>query len=78
MLTVTITKCKRYQIFLIVYIAYTTFLFRFPAGRTEDSRAPELIPECCACGSAKYTLTFEGIWSRQSHPKDYPTRKFDE
>ncbi|EDW79724.2 uncharacterized protein Dwil_GK17866 [Drosophila willistoni] len=28
--------------------------------------------ECCACDEAKYSFTFEGIWSNETHPKDYP------
>ncbi|XP_046817406.1 spondin-1 [Vespa crabro] len=28
--------------------------------------------KCCACDEAKYSLTFEGIWSNKTHPKDYP------
>uniref|UniRef100_A0A8C5MSR1 Spondin-1 n=1 Tax=Leptobrachium leishanense TaxID=445787 RepID=A0A8C5MSR1_9ANUR len=32
------------------------------------------IPDCCACGTAKYRLTFFGNWSEKSHPKDYPRR----
>ncbi|ESN96692.1 hypothetical protein HELRODRAFT_147427, partial [Helobdella robusta] len=28
--------------------------------------------ECCACGSAKYEMTFEAVWSRKTHPKDFP------
>ncbi|ETE63421.1 hypothetical protein L345_10818, partial [Ophiophagus hannah] len=30
------------------------------------------IIDCCACGTAKYRLTFYGNWSEKSHPKDYP------
>ncbi|XP_046906770.1 spondin-1b [Hypomesus transpacificus] len=30
--------------------------------------------ECCACGTAKYRLTFHGNWSEKVHPKDYPRR----
>uniref|UniRef100_A0A4W3K1N1 Spondin-1 n=1 Tax=Callorhinchus milii TaxID=7868 RepID=A0A4W3K1N1_CALMI len=30
------------------------------------------IPDCCACGTAKYRLTFYGNWSEKTHPKDYP------
>lgn len=30
------------------------------------------ILDCCACGTAKYRLTFYGNWSEKSHPKDYP------
>ncbi|XP_057657573.1 spondin-1 [Diorhabda carinulata] len=29
--------------------------------------------DCCACDEAKYNLVFEGIWSSNTHPKDYPT-----
>ncbi|XP_018331208.1 spondin-1 [Agrilus planipennis] len=28
--------------------------------------------DCCACDEAKYNLIFEGIWSKETHPKDYP------
>lgn len=28
---------------------------------------------CCACSEAKYELTFEGLWSRNTHPKDFPS-----
>lgn len=31
--------------------------------------------ECCACDEAKYDLEFIGLWSRDTHPKDYPTCK---
>lgn len=30
------------------------------------------IPECCACGQAKYSLMFKGMWTRETHPKDWP------
>ncbi|PAV72247.1 hypothetical protein WR25_00064 isoform A [Diploscapter pachys] len=29
--------------------------------------------ECCACDQAKYELEFTGLWSKDTHPKDYPT-----
>uniref|UniRef100_A0A7G3AYU6 Putative spondins extracellular matrix n=1 Tax=Lutzomyia longipalpis TaxID=7200 RepID=A0A7G3AYU6_LUTLO len=28
--------------------------------------------ECCACDDAKYNFIFQGIWSNETHPKDYP------
>lgn len=31
-------------------------------------------PECCACDDAKYKMVFEGLWSPQTHPKDFPTQ----
>lgn len=55
------------------YVMRPSDLF-WTAGRTESQRSAELTPDCCACGSAKYQMTFEGKWSQQSHPKDYPTR----
>ncbi|CAB1417604.1 unnamed protein product [Pleuronectes platessa] len=30
--------------------------------------------DCCACGTAKYRVTFFGNWSEKIHPKDYPRR----
>ncbi|XP_056622711.1 spondin-1a isoform X2 [Triplophysa dalaica] len=30
--------------------------------------------DCCACGTAKYRVTFYGNWSEKLHPKDYPRR----
>uniref|UniRef100_A0A8C8G0K3 Spondin-1 n=1 Tax=Oncorhynchus tshawytscha TaxID=74940 RepID=A0A8C8G0K3_ONCTS len=30
--------------------------------------------DCCACGTAKYRVTFYGNWSEKVHPKDYPRR----
>ncbi|XP_020790761.1 spondin-1b [Boleophthalmus pectinirostris] len=38
----------------------------------EATQTPAL--ECCACGTAKYRLTFYGNWSEKVHPKDYPRR----
>ncbi|KAM6926972.1 spondin-1-like [Lycodopsis pacificus] len=38
----------------------------------EATEAPAM--ECCACGTAKYRLTFLGNWSEKVHPKDYPRR----
>lgn len=28
--------------------------------------------DCCACDHAKYKMVFEGLWSVQTHPKDFP------
>uniref|UniRef100_A0A8C5A5D6 Spondin-1 n=1 Tax=Gadus morhua TaxID=8049 RepID=A0A8C5A5D6_GADMO len=39
-------------------------------------RDPPLLPllDCCACGTAKYRVTYYGNWSEKIHPKDYPRR----
>ncbi|EDV19784.1 uncharacterized protein TRIADDRAFT_61837 [Trichoplax adhaerens] len=31
---------------------------------------------CCACGPATYSMKFKGIWNKETHPKDFPTRSF--
>uniref|UniRef100_A0A5S6Q5X9 Spondin-1 n=1 Tax=Trichuris muris TaxID=70415 RepID=A0A5S6Q5X9_TRIMR len=28
---------------------------------------------CCSCDEAKYEIIFDGLWSRQTHPRDYPS-----
>ncbi|XP_050679817.1 spondin-1 isoform X2 [Leptidea sinapis] len=30
--------------------------------------------DCCACDDAKYKVVFEGLWSPQTHPKDFPVQ----
>ncbi|XP_015782127.1 spondin-1-like isoform X2 [Tetranychus urticae] len=32
----------------------------------------EILEECCACDEAKYEVIFQGLWSRFTHPKDFP------
>uniref|UniRef100_A0A3B4ZWZ8 Spondin 1a n=1 Tax=Stegastes partitus TaxID=144197 RepID=A0A3B4ZWZ8_9TELE len=39
----------------------------------KDSTDKPLL-DCCACGTAKYRVTFYGNWSEKIHPKDYPRR----
>ncbi|OBS71777.1 hypothetical protein A6R68_13646, partial [Neotoma lepida] len=39
---------------------------------TLDGVTDRPILDCCACGTAKYRLTFYGNWSEKTHPKDYP------
>ncbi len=57
---------------------YSTFISRIisKAGTTENNKGQELIPDCCACGTAKYQMTFHGLWSRQTHPNQFPTRLY--
>lgn len=33
---------------------------------------PQILSQCCACDEAKYELVFEGLWSRFTHPDDFP------
>ncbi|XP_064108632.1 spondin-1-like isoform X2 [Macrobrachium nipponense] len=41
-----------------------------------EDKQPEVIYDCCACDEAKYEVTFEGMWSRHTHPKDFPSNAF--
>lgn len=38
-----------------------------------DDQGP-VFQDCCACEEAKYEVTFEGLWSRNTHPKDFPSK----
>ncbi|XP_075211469.1 spondin-1-like isoform X2 [Lycorma delicatula] len=37
---------------------------------------PVVVRDCCACNEAKYEVTFEGLWSRHTHPKDFPSNSW--
>ncbi|XP_025832905.1 spondin-1 isoform X2 [Agrilus planipennis] len=44
---------------------------------TDDGESlPSILERCCACPEAKYEVTFEGLWSRNTHPKDFPEDKW--
>lgn len=32
----------------------------------------DFVDPCCACEEAKYEVIFEGLWSKYTHPKDFP------
>ncbi|CAB3404667.1 unnamed protein product [Caenorhabditis bovis] len=48
---------------------------RICAKRGAQKMKPSDDPKahCCACDIAEYDLEFTGIWSKETHPKDYPT-----
>lgn len=37
--------------------------------KAEADDQGRILDECCACDEAKYEVTFEGLWSRNTHPK---------
>lgn len=41
-----------------------------PSSSSDEQ--PDILDECCACDEAKYEVIFEGIWSKYTHPKDFP------
>ncbi|XP_044730866.1 spondin-1-like isoform X3 [Chrysoperla carnea] len=38
---------------------------------------PPVVDRCCACDEAKYEMIFEGLWSRQTHPKNFPNNSWE-
>ncbi|XP_026326573.1 spondin-1-like [Hyposmocoma kahamanoa] len=43
-----------------------------PAAPASFTRQPPIVEPCCACDEAKYEVTFESIWSRNTHPREFP------
>jgi len=37
---------------------------------------PPIVEPCKACDEAKYEVIFEGLWSRHTHPKDFPSNEW--
>ncbi|XP_022688537.1 spondin-1-like isoform X1 [Varroa jacobsoni] len=47
-----------------------------PEEQDNADEQPPVLEECCACDEAKYEMTFEGLWSRYTHPKGYPDNEW--
>ncbi|KAJ0179252.1 hypothetical protein K1T71_004964 [Dendrolimus kikuchii] len=43
-----------------------------PSTPASFTRQPPIVEPCCACDEAKYEVTFEGLWSRNTHPREFP------
>ncbi|XP_072941513.1 spondin-1-like [Epargyreus clarus] len=43
-----------------------------PVAPGSLARPPPIVEPCCACDEAKYEVTFEGHWSQNTHPRDFP------
>ncbi|CAH1113577.1 unnamed protein product [Psylliodes chrysocephalus] len=39
----------------------------------DENVKPPLVDKCCACSEAKYEMAFEGRWTRNTHPRNYPS-----
>ncbi|CEF70857.1 Thrombospondin, type 1 repeat and Proteinase inhibitor I2, Kunitz metazoa domain and Reeler domain and Spondin, N-terminal domain-containing protein [Strongyloides ratti] len=59
----------------IWYADDSLLTLKFCAKKTHESAIPEdnLNAKCCACTEAKYDIEFLGIWSKETHPKEYPS-----
>lgn len=49
-------------------------LFYFHTESLYGDATDKPLLDCCACGTAKYRVTFFGNWSEKIHPKDYPRK----
>lgn len=54
----------------------TLYILTFLADYQKNVPNDATDAECCACDEANYDVEFVGIWSRETHPKDYPSCKF--
>ncbi|XP_060800707.1 spondin-1 [Amyelois transitella] len=43
-----------------------------PIAPASFGRQPPIVEPCCACDEAKYEVVFEGLWSRNTHPREFP------
>jgi len=41
--------------------------------RVEEEEENIINEECCACEEAKYEVMFQGLWSKETHPRDFPS-----
>lgn len=44
--------------------------------RTEEEEETLVTEPCCACEEAKYEVMFQGLWSKETHPRDFPTSEW--
>ena len=42
----------------------------------EEDELPEIQSPCCACQEAKYEVMLEGLWNRDTHPKQFPSSEW--
>ncbi|XP_057653366.1 spondin-1-like [Diorhabda carinulata] len=39
----------------------------------DENVKPPTVDRCCACSEAKYEIAFEGRWTRNTHPRNFPS-----
>jgi len=44
------------------------------AGEEEEDSPVQA--QCCACEEAKYEVEFQGLWSKETHPRDFPSSQW--
>jgi spondin-1 len=69
--------CVIFRSTFIVHPIFTWYSDDGPLSKklcSDEDEENEHVPldECNACDEAKYELAFEGIFSRNTHPKDFP------
>ena len=56
-----------------IYKIEFTFFIQGISEAQGDATSQSDSPQCCACGEARYKMVFQGLWSKQTHPKGFPT-----
>lgn len=44
--------------------------------RMEEENTNVINDPCCACEEAKYEVMFQGLWSKETHPRDFPSSEW--
>lgn len=47
-----------------------------PSALSGFTQQPRIIEPCCACDEAKYEVAFESLWSRNTHPREFPPESY--
>ncbi|KAI0981750.1 hypothetical protein GJ496_005926 [Pomphorhynchus laevis] len=56
----------------VVYIDQSTKFASDGSLTTKICKSDAAAKHCCACGNAAYEVTFDGLWSQQTHPMSWP------
>lgn len=79
-LTITLLYDRHPSLLLLILISNLTlcdlffFSHHFCTESLYGDTTDKPLLDCCACGTAKYRVTFYGNWSEKIHPKDYPRK----
>jgi len=44
--------------------------------KVDEEEVNTIHEECCACEEAKYEVMFQGLWSKETHPRDFPSSEW--
>jgi len=44
--------------------------------RVDEEEVNIINDKCCACEEAKYEVMFQGLWNKETHPRDFPSSEW--